>query len=188
MFYTHKFKKGNRRKVSGFTLIELLIVISIIGILSSVILSSVATARERAKDSAIIQLVGEYRKLLEYEKQDTGSYFGLLLRYEFTLPTSCGWNLQYATGVSANQTSQSKYRNEAQKICESISTLSGPLGTNYFTTYIWTVQGSNPRSVYSINTWLPGIKKYYCINEEGKTSFTSVLATANDVGCLFYTN
>jgi len=35
----------------GFTLIELLVVISIIGLLSSVVMSSVNTARKRADDT-----------------------------------------------------------------------------------------------------------------------------------------
>lgn len=170
----------------GFTLIELLVVISIIGVLSSVVFSSLSSARDEAKDTAIIKLVDEYRKILELEKQDTGSYWGLLMRYEFNTPDACGWNLEYATGIDANQQSTSRYKNDARKICEQISTLSGPVGTNSFTTYIWRVYATNPKSAYSIATWLPGMKKYYCINEEGKTSFPAILATSNDVGCLFY--
>lgn len=50
---------------AGFTLIEMLVVVAIIGILSSVILNALGPAKEKAKDSRIIQEVNQVRSLAE---------------------------------------------------------------------------------------------------------------------------
>ncbi|MHB8710452.1 MAG: type II secretion system protein [Minisyncoccota bacterium] len=62
------------RKVGGFTLIELLVVISIIGFLSSTVLASVNSARNKADSAYRTQMVVEYIKALELFKLDFGAY------------------------------------------------------------------------------------------------------------------
>lgn len=54
-----------KKNTFGFTLIELLTVIMIIGILASVILVSMDTARKRAADTTIQNQIGQLRSLAE---------------------------------------------------------------------------------------------------------------------------
>ena len=59
----------------GFTLIELLVVIAIIGILSSVVLASLNTARGKGKDAAIRSQLSSMRVQAEiYYDNQSGSY------------------------------------------------------------------------------------------------------------------
>ncbi len=62
---------------SGFTLIELLVVISIIGLLSSVVLASLNSARQKARDAAVVLSVKELSKLLALEYSDNNNYNNL---------------------------------------------------------------------------------------------------------------
>lgn len=70
------FNKKATTKDSGFTLIELLVVISIIGLLSTIVLSSMDEARNRARNSAKNQLVQQYLNALELYRSDSddGTY------------------------------------------------------------------------------------------------------------------
>lgn len=66
----------------GFTLIELLVVIAIIGVLSSVVMASLNTARIKSRDAARISQLGQIRAALELYYLDYGYY-----------PQSgCGWD------------------------------------------------------------------------------------------------
>ena len=65
-------------KVKGFTLIELMVVIAIIGVLSSVVLASLGSTKQKAKDSTVKQIVGQMRSILatQYaENPNSPSYF-----------------------------------------------------------------------------------------------------------------
>lgn len=58
----------------GFTLIELLVVIAIIGILASVVLASLNTARAKGRDAMRISQLKEMQKALEMYATDNGTY------------------------------------------------------------------------------------------------------------------
>lgn len=63
----------------GFTLIELLVVIAIIGILSSVVLASLNTARARGADAAIRSNINNARAQAElfFDQQSPNTYVGV---------------------------------------------------------------------------------------------------------------
>ena len=66
----------NRNK--GFTLIELLVVIAIIGILSGIVLTSLGSARGKAKDASAKASISSVRAEAEiYADDNGGSYLGM---------------------------------------------------------------------------------------------------------------
>lgn len=65
-------------KLRGFTLIELLVVIAIIGILSSVVLASLNTARAKGSDSAVKSNLANARSQAElFYDANTNSYLNV---------------------------------------------------------------------------------------------------------------
>jgi len=64
----------NYKNKNGFTLIELLVVIAIIGMLSSVVLASLSSAREKSRDAKRLSDAREIQKALELYYHDNNSY------------------------------------------------------------------------------------------------------------------
>lgn len=64
-------KKLNNR---GFTLIELLVVIAIIGILSSIVLASLNTARQKSRDARRVSDIKQLQLALELYYDANGAY------------------------------------------------------------------------------------------------------------------
>lgn len=65
----------NPKSTRGFTLIELLVVIAIIGILASVVLASLNSARDKGADAAIKANLANIRAQAQLYYEDNGSSY-----------------------------------------------------------------------------------------------------------------
>jgi len=141
---------------SGFTLIELLVVISIIGLLSSVVLTSLSSARKKAKDASIILSANSIMKSAQIDSLSTLDYSPYYMAIWAGEGESACDNWYGATSNPAG----------LRAACKSIVRNVG--GDNTEITWQNTWGGSYVK--YSVMAWLPSKQVFYCIGSNGKTS------------------
>ncbi len=86
----------------GFTLIELLVVIAIIGILSSVVLASLNTARGKANDARRLQDLQQIAKALTIYRIDNGKFPDPAGCYSVTKNANEAYGLDNTTAIIPN--------------------------------------------------------------------------------------
>lgn len=135
----------------GFTLIEMLVVVAVIGLLSSVLLTSLGPAREKARDSRIIQEVNQVRSLAE--TYYSGNYNGL-------------------PGVEGSTAIDSIQVEELRKLAQDIQSYGGELVlrrpqpvANAYVVYskLNTKVGAEPNLLIN----------YYCVDSRGNAGYTT---------------
>lgn len=148
-----------KRYTKGFTLIELLVVIAIIGILASVVLVSLNSARNKGKDSRIISDVQQLRTLAE------STYNGS--RYDDTSAALVAnvSGLAHGNGINSSNTTAVQ-----------LSTDAGPSGQGGA---LFVRTNATPVTSYSIYGALPSTNntRYFCIASDGSTQQSTALTT-----------
>lgn len=156
----------------GFTLIELLIVIAIIGILSSIVLVSLSSARTKSKTAAIQAEAKQLANLFALEYTETGSYNNLLVNA--WVPASYTCNDIPVTG---------NYATEYREVCNSIM---NRLGSNA-TSYNWLVGNGGVNGTFSVMVKTTSDAstggQYYCVGSSGRTYSGTYNASAP--GCYY---
>jgi prepilin-type N-terminal cleavage/methylation domain-containing protein len=97
------------KRKNGFTLIELLVVIAIIGLLSSLAIVSLNSARDKANDAQIKSDLAQIRTTAELDTDGSGNYSAFVVDDFSTLvPPDCSatdTNYQLIKSTDTDQTS-----------------------------------------------------------------------------------
>jgi prepilin-type N-terminal cleavage/methylation domain-containing protein len=157
--------KKLQRRARGFTLIELLVVIAIIGILSSVVLVSLNTARSKGKDARILSDVQQSRILFE------SGFNGVV--YQDIYGTA---SLSATAGtLTTNGPGYTNLTTLATDATNNSGTVTYIIATNS-TTGSATVPNATAYAIYG--KLASDATKYFCIDSTGKTNPTATAATA----------
>lgn len=150
-----------RGHLRGFTLIELLVVIAIIGILSSVVLASLNTARNKGADAAIKSNLSAARAEAEiYYDTNSNSYGG---------------------GVSVTG---------GAGVCQNSASVANNIGDSVQAAITASGDGTLATRCYASNTvWAAHVRmksntaEYYCVDSTGYAATTTSATASSDGVC-----
>ncbi len=157
----------------GFTLIELLVVIAIIGVLSTIVLASLSTARTRANDAAVKSNLNAVRTLGQEFYSVQGSYSSVVGGSSYTGDCLTNQSFFRITDLPVGN----ELRTIADKVATSIEAAyqaGGAVGKQ--------CRLSADRSQYLIIMSLPS-GGYWCIDSSGNAKATTTLSSGSSFTC-----
>lgn len=141
--------------IRGFTLIELLVVVAIIGLLSSVVLGSLTSARTKAADAAIKQQLLQMRSAVALHHSTYGNY-----------DTVCSGST--ASGALFRQAFADTAKVDGANIC-----MGSAANEHYYSTGGVLVQGGSGSKPATAGWWAAVVQlrsgRYFCMDWTGKT-------------------